>query len=339
MANDDDRTIIQAPGSGPVRPMPGGRGGAGNQPPAPPVPPSPGGAGQVPPSPIPQSAPPPPPPPQPGMAPPPPQPGQPGVPPQGNYAAAPQMPAQRIEVYQGLNPVVNAANALLSLIVTLRNSASHSNVESLYNQVSQEMRQFEARLKQEGHRPELVLASRYCLCSAIDEAVLSTPWGANSGWAQRTLLSAFHNETSGGQKFFLILDKMKQAPAENLNVLELLYYVLSFGFEGKYKVVDRGRDQLDAIRGELFQTVRRFRQQTEADLAPDWRQTQGRLSSLVQYIPIWVIASVVAAVMLLTYSGFRFALYSSSTPLYEQLSKITADEVSETSDSDVKDLN
>lgn len=330
MANDDDRTIIQGPGSGPVRPMPGGRGGATGAPqtPPPPVPPPSPAAGQVPPSPIPQSAPVPPPPPAGGAVPP---------PAYGQPQAA--VPAQRIEVYQGLNPVVNAANALLSLIVTLRNSASHSNVEGLYNQVSQEMRQFEGRLKQEGHRPELVLASRYCLCAALDEAVLSTPWGANSGWAQRTLLSAFHNETSGGQKFFLILDKMKESPAENLNVLELLYYVLSYGFEGKFKVVDRGRDQLDAIRGELYQTVRRFRTQTDADLAPDWRQAQGRLSSLVQYIPMWVIASVVGAVMLLTYSGFRFALYSSSTPLYEQLTKVQASEQQPASGLDANKTN
>lgn len=303
MADDDDKTIIQSPDSGPVRPMPGGR---GSTPQAPPVPPSPNPSPQPP-----QSAPPVPPSPldqQQRQRP--------------NYGA-PTGPIRRIEVYQGINPVVNAANALLSLIVKLRNAPSHNNVEGLYNQISQEIRQFEARLKQEGHRPELVLASRYALCAAIDEAVLSTPWGANSGWAQRTLLSAFHNETSGGQKFFLILDKMKEAPAENLNVLELLYLILSYGFEGKYKVVDRGRDQLAAIRDDLYHTLRRFRAQAEVDLAPDWRQTGGRVSSLVQYVPMWVIASCVAAVMLLTYSGFRFGLYSTTTPLYEQLSKIS----------------
>ena len=236
--------------------------------------------------------------------------------------AGPRGPVPRIEVYQGINPVVNAANALLSLIVKLRNTPSHSNVEALYNQVSREVRQFEERLKHEGQPPQMVLASRYALCAAIDEAVLSTPWGANSGWAQRTLLSAFHNETSGGQKFFQILDRMKESPAESLNVLELLYFILSYGFEGKYKIVDRGRDQLSAIRTDLYQTLRRFRAHGEADLAPDWRQTSGRVSSLVQYIPIWVIASCVAALMLLTYSGFRFALYSTTTPLYEQLEKV-----------------
>lgn len=306
MANDDDdKTIIQTGDSGPVRPMPGGRGAGGN----------PNATNNTPPP----SAPPPPVQPQ---VPPSPLAGQGQQPQRPAYGAQAQGPVHRIEVYQGINPMVNAAHALLSLIVKLRNTPSHNNVESLYNQVSQEIRQFEARLKQEGHRPELVLASRYALCAAIDEAVLSTPWGANSGWAQRTLLSAFHNETSGGQKFFLILDKMKEAPAENLNVLELLYFILSYGFEGKFKVMDRGRDQLSAIRGDLYQTLRRFRAQGEADLAPDWRQSTGRVSSLVQYIPMWVIASCVAAVMLLTYSGFRFALYSTSTPLYEQLTTI-----------------
>ncbi|MCG8317132.1 MAG: type IVB secretion system protein IcmH/DotU [Pseudomonadales bacterium] len=315
MTDDNDKTIIQAPGSGPVRPMPGGRGGN-----APPVPPSPDMAQQ------PGQVPPPPPPPAPNHVPPSPL-GTPGaVPPPPAYGTPQAAPVHRIEIYQGINPVVNAANALLSLIVKLRNAPSHNNVEALYNQVSQELRQFEARLKQEGQRPELVLASRYALCAALDEAVLSTPWGANSAWAQRTLLSAFHNETSGGQKFFLILEKMKEVPAENLNVLELLYYILSFGFEGKYKVVDRGADQLGAIRGDLYHAIRRFRSQSEADLAPDWRQTQGRMSSLVQYIPLWVIASCVAAVMLLTYSGFRFALYNTSTPLSDQLATIQTSE-------------
>ena len=319
MANDDDdKTIIQSGDSGPRRPMPGGRGAPGGAT----VPPSPA-------APPPPSSPPPAAPTPPGQVPPS------SIPPQQprqNYGGGHQGPVHRIEVYQGINPVANAANALLSLIVKLRHTPSHPNVEGLYNQVSQEIRQFEARLKQEGHRPEMVLASRYALCAAIDEAVLSTPWGANSGWAQRTLLSAFHNETSGGQKFFLILDKMKESPAENLNVLELLYFILSFGFEGKYKVVDRGQDQLGAIRSDLYHTLRRFRSAQDADLAPDWRQSGGKASSLVQYIPMWVIASCVAAVMLLTYSGFRFALYSTTTPLYEQLNKVP--HVAETKNND-----
>ena len=286
--SDDDRTLIQS--SGPVRPNPGGRAPTSGAPVPPPA------------------------------TPPPPQ----APPPSGAYRTPPPPPmmghqtSTRIDVFDGLNPVVNAASTLLNLMAKLRNTASHANVTGLFNQVSQELKQFEARLKQEGTRPEVVLAARYCLCAVIDEVVLNTPWGANSAWGQKTLLSAFHNETAGGEKFFLILDRMKQSPGENLHVLELLYLLVSFGFEGKYRVMDRGRDHLDGIRDELYHSIRRFRGQPEADLSLDWRHVEGRLSSMVHYIPLWVVGACVGAVMLLTYSGFRFALYNTTTPLYEQ---------------------
>jgi type VI secretion system protein ImpK len=115
---------------------------------------------------------------------------------------------------------------------------------------------------------------------------------------------------------------MRERPAENLNILELLYYLISFGFEGKYRVIDRGRDLLDQLRDELFQVIRRFRASSESDLAPDWRQLESQQKSLVQYVPMWVIASCVGALMLLTYSGFRFALYSTTKPLEQQLLQI-----------------
>jgi len=294
VSDDDDKTLIQQPGAGPVRPNPGGR-----------------VTGQVPP-----------PPPPPRQEPPPvPQPAS-GYAPQQAVPVMAAGQAQRIDVFIGSNPILNAASMLLSLLVKLRNTPSHQNVTALYNQISHEIKQFEMRLKQEGTRPELVLAARYCLCAALDEAVLNTPWGANSMWAQRTLLSSFHNETAGGEKFFLIMDRMKERPAENLNLLEFLYYLLSFGFEGKYRVMDRGKDQLEQQREELYHLIRRFRGTPEADLAPDWRNIEGRYSSLIQYVPMWVIASCVGALMLLTYSGYRFALYSTSNPLYEQLVKI-----------------
>jgi len=291
--SDDDRTLIQS--SGPMRPNPGGRAPGASVPPSP-APPSPAPSNPVPPS---------------GAAP-------------RQHTSAPPPPmmghqtSTRIDVFDGLNPVVNAASTLLSLVAKLRNTASHANVTGLFNQTSQELKQFEARLKQEGTRPEVVLASRYCLCAVIDEVVLNTPWGANSHWGQKTLLSAFHNETAGGEKFFLILDRMKQSPGENLHVLELLYLLISFGFEGKYRVMDRGRDHLDGIRDELYHAIRRFRGQPEADLSLDWRQVEGGMSSMVHYVPLWVVGACVGAVMLLTFSGYRFALYNTSTPLYEQ---------------------
>ena len=59
---------------------------------------------------------------------------------------------------------------------------------------------------------EIVLAARYVLCAALDEAVLSTPWGAQSEWAQHPLLVALHREAWGGEKFFEMLDRISADP-------------------------------------------------------------------------------------------------------------------------------
>ena len=74
--------------------------------------------------------------------------------------------------------------------------------------------------------PETVLAARYVLCTFLDEIVLGTPWGSESVWSTQSLLSSFHNETWGGEKFFLILDSMLQDPAGNINLIELMYVCL-----------------------------------------------------------------------------------------------------------------
>lgn len=222
----------------------------------------------------------------------------------------------------GLNPLVNAASTLIAVFEKTRQSMSHPDVGGLHQRLVNEIRDFEVRARDQGVKQEVVLSARYLMCTVLDEAVLNTPWGSESAWAQRSLLTVFHSETSGGEKCFLILDRMRQNPAENLDILELFYICLSLGFEGKYRLAGRGRDQLDQIREELFSIVRRYRGEYERALSPRWQGLGNTKNSLAQYIPMWVVASLVAAVLFFSYSGFRYWLHSSATPVAEQLSEI-----------------
>ncbi|WP_347330423.1 type IVB secretion system protein IcmH/DotU [Marinimicrobium locisalis] len=223
---------------------------------------------------------------------------------------------------RGLNPLVSAADTLLAVHSKVRQSARHPDVAGLYRQLTQEIRQFEGKAREQGLPPETVLAARYILCSVLDEAVLNTPWGSDSPWAQRTLLSAFHNETSGGEKFFQILDRMNQAPSQNLDMLELMYLCLSLGFEGRYRLANRGRDVLEQIKDDVYRTIRRYRGEHERSLSPTWEGLGQTRSTLTQAIPLWVWAAMVALVLVLTYSGFRYWLYTSSSPVVEQLQSV-----------------
>lgn len=220
---------------------------------------------------------------------------------------------------KGLNPLVNAASTLIAVFSKTHKSMSHPNVGGLHQRLVNEIKAFETKTKEIGIKPEVVLSARYILCTVLDEAVLNTPWGAESAWTQRTLLSMFHNETAGGEKFFLILDRMRDMPAENLDILEMIYIFLSLGYEGKYRVVHRGKETLEQIRDELFRTIRNHRGEYERSLSPSWHGLGRVKNMLTEYIPMWVVASIVGGFLLLSYSGFRYWLYQSSAPVAQQL--------------------
>src|SRR6185437_12153314 len=103
---------------------------------------------------------------------------------------------------------------------------SPADFESLRRQAIQEIRGFEERARRAEVPAEDILAARYALCTAIDEAVLNTPWGAQSDWSGHSLLVTFHREAAGGEKFFQILDRVSKEPQRYLALLELLYVCL-----------------------------------------------------------------------------------------------------------------
>lgn len=222
----------------------------------------------------------------------------------------------------GLNPLVNAASSLIAVIEKTRQSMSHPDIGGLHQRLTSEIRSFDAQVRALGVKPEIALAARYIVCSALDETVLNTPWGSESAWAQRTLLSVFHNETSGGEKFFLILDRMRQSPAENINMIELIYICLSLGFEGKYRLMTRGRDALEQVRDELFTIIRGYRGEYERTLSSSWQGLGGVSKTLTHYVPLWVIVVAVLCVLFFGFGGFRWWLYESTTPTSERLENV-----------------
>lgn len=246
-----------------------------------------------------------------------PQPGAPAAPLPVDQEAA------FFQTCQGLNPIVNAASSLIVVLEKTRSSMAHSDIAGLYKRLQNEIRAFENRLREQGLAPEIVLSARYIICAVLDEVVLNTPWGSDSAWASRSLLSVFHNETAGGEKFFLILDRLRQSPAENIHMIELMYICISLGFEGKYRFVERGRDALERIRDELFAVIRRQRGEFERELAGKWHGLGGSRNTLAQYIPMWVIVVVVVSLLFFSFSGFRWWLYESSTPVADKLNGIT----------------
>ena len=121
----------------------------------------------------------------------------------------------------GLNPLVRAAAPVLLMTAQIREAMSAVDVAGLRRNALDEIHQFEEQARAARVSNEVVLAARYVLCAALDEAVLSTPWGNQSEWAQHPLLVALHREAWGGEKFFDMLERTSKDPEKFIDLMEL----------------------------------------------------------------------------------------------------------------------
>lgn len=231
-------------------------------------------------------------------------------------------PAVDYIVRSGVNPLVACADELLVLGAQLRNTVSQDRVAKLKEQIVQQLKRFEDQAYSKGIDRDTVLTARYLLCTYLDGAVASTPWGIESGWTNQSLLSVFHNETWGGEKFFQILDKHLQSPSQSIDLLEFIFTCLALGFQGKYSLSNGGAEQLIAIQESLFRTINLQRGDFERDLSPHWQGVKDQRNALARYVPLWVIAAVLGVALLAIYSGFRFVVAQSNSSIFENLDLI-----------------
>jgi type VI secretion system protein ImpK len=218
-----------------------------------------------------------------------------------------------------LSPLVAAAAPLLGLAARLKHRIAHEDVEALRIRVIQQIDAFERRIAPLGFAPRAIRASKYALCATIDDLVLNTPWGSRSVWTTRSMVGTFFSETWGGDRFFDLLGQLKKDPGVNVDLLELLYYCISLGFEGKYRVIPRGASQLTLLREDLYRLIRAVRGEFERDISPHWRGVQAAHRGLAALIPAWVVAAVGAGLLTLLYAVLLFLLNAGSDIAFADL--------------------
>src|SRR5581483_7838240 len=216
---------------------------------------------------------------------------------------------------EGANPLLQAATPLLILAARARTMRSHPDVAGLRRQTLEEIRRFEDRARAAGVSSETVVAARYALCAALDEAVLSTPWGTQSDWAAQTLLVQLHREAWGGEKFFDMLERISADPERHIDLMELQYACIALGFSGKFQVLERGQTRLDEIQHDLYRKIRDFRGLPETELSAHWRGVVDRRNPVIRYVPWWVVGALALVVLTSGFIYFYSRLGSLAAPV------------------------
>jgi type VI secretion system protein ImpK len=232
-------------------------------------------------------------------------------PPPPRVPAGPFTPvAPSLESFAGTsaNPLLAAGTPLIVLANSLRAVTVHEDTVRLRRTIVDELRRFQSRTRDLAVSDEEARYGHYALCALLDEVILSTPWGAKSGWAGQTLVATFHNEVVSGDRMFEVADALEARPGRSPNLLELIYVCLSFGFEGRMRLERGGASRLVQLRDRLYAAIRNLRGPVERGLSPTWRGVDAAYRPIAKEIPAWVFAAAAAVLMLGVYAAFLFRL-------------------------------
>ena len=233
------------------------------------------------------------------------------------FAAAPRASDAPESIGMGGGPLIAAAGPLLQLLARLRNTLNAPDSGDLRERATREIRRFEEAARAQNIPMEQLRPAHYALCASLDDVVLATPWGSQGAWAARSLVSTFHQEVRSGERFFDVLTQLRQNPGNFLPVLELMYFCLSLGYMGRYRLSPRGPAEIDKLREDTYAVIRRQRPAGEAALSPHWQGLNAPYRAHKFTVPIWLTGIVALGLLALLYGSFLFALNRRSDAVFE----------------------
>jgi type IV/VI secretion system ImpK/VasF family protein len=195
--------------------------------------------------------------------------------------------------------LLNTVMPILSLLILLKKSQPEGSVQNINAFLIRCMNLFEQNANRLEFSNRQILATKYCLCTAIDEAILSTSWGKESDWNTSSLLGSFFKEAFGGERFYIIMDTMLEDPATNAPLLEIIYILLALGFQGK----NYNKDPLvkKAIQQDLFKKIEPFISQKHECFLSSYTDALPKKS---EEYSLWFITMCVFVFVLITNLAF-----------------------------------
>ena len=211
------------------------------------------------------------------------------------------------------------AKPILTLMTQVQQSKNMPNIEKIHQQFIEEINHYIQELEQLQCSTFLIDCSAYCLCAAVDETVLATEWGTQSIWVQKSLLSMFRSETLGGERFYLIIERLCEETRKYIGVIELVYTILSLGFEGQY--YGKQKEKRNLIKNQLYQLIHKERGKIIKQLSSHWSDVQTIESRFKRKVVVRRLGLFGISCLIILYVMYSFSLYRANAPVIDRLNK------------------
>ena len=218
------------------------------------------------------------------------------------------------------NPLLAASAQMLALIASVRSGRAKVALPQLHTTCTNTIALIDKTLKDHYNEDQLRRV-RYALSATADDVALNLPDSPQdrAEWARRSLVVRFFQESSAGDRFWVLLDEMIADPAANQDLLQLFHACLACGFEGRYRVVDGGKTQLQQIMQRVYGALRPAQMTSTSELMPHWKGLDMPAKRPGFWTPVMLAGAAALALMLVIYIVLRLILMLTGQPAYNAM--------------------
>jgi type VI secretion system protein ImpK len=224
----------------------------------------------------------------------------------------------------GLNPLVDAAAYLFSVMGKLKHIKSYRDFKKLQTELVHEIELFQqnaaVNCSHSQYAAEYISVARYAICVTLDDIISDTPWGSQGAWEKYNLLTAFNQAAISRDSFFIILERLVRDPDIYIEVMEFMYICLSLGFKAHHNRTTFSQEQLEQIINALYKRIRAYRGNFSKILSP--YQIKPRASKnhfATKKIPVWMVVLLSVNFLAALFAGAKYFLDRSSNQVYNNL--------------------
>lgn len=200
------------------------------------------------------------------------------------------------------NPMMASAAPLLALLASVRSGRARMSLRDLHRQAAADIELFQQDLRGYYTEEEMRRAT-YALAATADDIALNLPFDEAevAEWAQHSLVVRFFHEAIGGDRFWRLVNEMVARPSENASLLEIYHACMGAGFEGRYRVIPGGRQQLEGLMQQVFQALPHPPALSRTELSPHWRGEDVPANTVGPWTRVALVAAAAVGLMLVVF--------------------------------------
>lgn len=191
------------------------------------------------------------------------------------------------------------------MLLLIKRGQEPTAAQPFINAVRQFLANMERAAAREGIANEDIHAAKYAYCAMVDEAVLGSHCSFHDQWERNPLQLMLFGDHLAGENFFTRLEQLRAQGAPRLQSLEVYYFCLLLGFEGKYRI--EGTEKLHYLSARLGDEIV-YLKGKRLGFAPHWPPPDRIAHVLRRTVPLWAAAAVLVGVSLAGYLSLRYVL-------------------------------